>query len=72
MLDISDDTLMHESPIVFLDSSNHTLEEKYACVESYLHGLQLSYACEISVCNHDAIIKIGTSIYFERGNHDLD
>jgi hypothetical protein len=64
MLVISDDTIMHESPIVFLNSPNHTLEEKYACVENYLYGLQLSY-----VCNHDAMIENRTSNHFERGKH---
>jgi hypothetical protein len=69
MLAISDDTLIHDSPIVFLNSPNHTIEEKYAYVENYLYGLQLSYAC---VCNHDAMIEKGTSNFFERGKHVLD
>jgi hypothetical protein len=43
ILDDHDDTLLQESPIVFLNSPNHTIEEKYSCVEKYLHGLQLSY-----------------------------
>jgi hypothetical protein len=69
MLAISDDTLIHDSPIVFLNSPNHTIEEKYAYVENYLYGLQLSYVC---VCNHDAMIEKGTSNFFERGKHVLD
>jgi hypothetical protein len=44
ILDDHGDTLLQESPIVFLNSPNHTIEEKYACVKKYLHGLQLSYA----------------------------
>jgi hypothetical protein len=39
MVAISDDTLIHESPIVFLNSPNHTIEEKYVYVENYLYGL---------------------------------
>jgi hypothetical protein len=42
MLVVSDDTLIHETPIVFLNSPNHIIEEKYACVENYLYSLQLS------------------------------
>jgi hypothetical protein len=34
--------LTHESPILFLNSPNYTLEEKFAYVEKYLCGLQLS------------------------------
>jgi hypothetical protein len=71
MLAISDDTLIHDSPIVFLNSPNHTIEEKYAYVENYLYGLQLSYACEIPICNHNDMIENGTSNYFERGKHDV-
>jgi hypothetical protein len=71
MLAISDDTLIHESPIVFLNFPNHTIEENYACVENYLYGLKLSYACEIPICNHDVVIENGTSNYFERGKHDV-
>jgi hypothetical protein len=38
-----DDALIHESPILFLKSPIYTIEEKYAYVEKYLCGLQLSY-----------------------------
>jgi hypothetical protein len=38
-----DDTLIHESPILFLKSHIYTIEEKYAYVEKYLWSLQLSY-----------------------------
>ena len=37
-----DDTLTHESPTLFLNSPIHTLQEKFAYVEKYLCGLQLS------------------------------
>jgi hypothetical protein len=57
MLAIYDDTLIHESPIVFLDYPNHTIEEKYACVLNYLYDLELSYACKVPVCNHEAVIQ---------------
>jgi hypothetical protein len=39
---IHDDALIHESPILFLKSSI-SIEDKYAYVEKYLCGLQLSY-----------------------------
>jgi hypothetical protein len=46
--------------------------EKYACVEKYLCGLQISYAYEYPCCNHDIIIDNGTSHYLERGEHVID
>jgi hypothetical protein len=39
-----DDALIHWSPILFLKSPIYTIEEKYAYVQKYLCGLQLSYA----------------------------
>jgi hypothetical protein len=50
-----------------LKSPIYTIEEKYAYVEKYLCGLQLSY--EKSYCNHDAMIKNDIGNYFERGKH---
>jgi hypothetical protein len=62
-----EDALIHESPILFLKSPIYTIEEKYAYVEKYLCGLQLSY--KKSYCNHDAMIKNDVGNYFERGKH---
>jgi hypothetical protein len=50
-----------------LKSSIYTIEEKYAYVEKYLCGLQLSYAK--SYWNRDAMIKNNIGNYFERGKH---
>jgi hypothetical protein len=61
-LAICDDAIIHESPMLFLKSPIYTIEEKYAYVEKYLCGLQLSY--EKLYCSHDTIIKNGTSNYF--------
>jgi hypothetical protein len=36
ILVIHDDTLIHESPILFLQSRIYTIEDKYAYVEKYL------------------------------------
>jgi hypothetical protein len=36
MLAISDDALIHESPILFLNYPNHTLEEKYDLLELFV------------------------------------
>jgi hypothetical protein len=52
-----------------LKSPIYTIEEKYAYVEKYLCGLQISF--EKSYCSHDTI-KNGTSNYFERGKHAND
>jgi hypothetical protein len=52
-----DDALIHENPILFVKSPIYTMEEKYAYVEKYLGGLQLS--CKISYSSHDTI-KNGT------------
>jgi hypothetical protein len=65
ILVIHDDALIHESPILFLKSPTYTIEEKYAYVEKYLCGLQLSY--KKSYCNHDAMITNDVENYFERG-----
>ena len=67
-----DDALIHESPILFLKSPIYTTEDKYAYVEKYLCGLQLSYAYGKSYCSHDVMIKSGTNNYFERGKHDYE
>jgi hypothetical protein len=53
--------------MLFLKSPIYTKEEKYAYVEKYLCGLQLSY--EKLYCSHDTIIKNGTINYFQRGKH---
>ena len=34
-LAVCDGALIHESPILFLNSHHHTIEEKYAYVEKY-------------------------------------
>jgi hypothetical protein len=60
-LAIYDETLIHESPILFMNSPNHSLEENYACVENYFYGLQIYYACEIPIFNHDVVFENGTS-----------
>jgi hypothetical protein len=62
-----DDALIHESPILFLKSPIYTIEEKYAYIEKYLCGLQLSY--KKSYCNSDAMTKNDINSYFERGKH---
>jgi hypothetical protein len=67
ILVIHDDALIHESPILFLKSPTYTIDEKYAYVEKYLCGLQISY--EKSYCNRCAIIKNDIGNYFERGKH---
>jgi hypothetical protein len=56
------DPLVHENSILlFLESPIYSIEEKYAYIEKYLCGLQLSY--EKSYCSHDTMIKTGTSNY---------
>ena len=57
-----DDTLIQKSPISFLNSSNHTIEEKFALCKNYMHGLQLSY--ENSFCNHDNNAYVNSCNYF--------
>jgi hypothetical protein len=58
-----DDALIHESPILFLKSHIYIIAERYAYVEKFICGLQLSHE---SHCSHDTMIKNGTSNYFER------
>ena len=59
-----DNTLTHEIPTLFLNSPIHTMEEKFAYVEKYLCGLQLSLVPNIC-CNHD-IKQIGRASCRER------
>jgi hypothetical protein len=61
-----DDALILENSILFLKSRIYTMEEKYAYVEKYLGGMQLSY--KKSYSSHDTI-KNGTNEYFERVKH---
>jgi hypothetical protein len=68
-LAICDNALIHENPMLLLKSPIYTIEEKYAYVEKYLYGLQLSYAYGKFSCSHDVMIKSGTNNYFEIGKH---
>ena len=65
-----DDTLIHESPIPFLNSPIYTIEEKYALCEKYMHGLKLSYGNP--TCNHDVNDDVISRNYFKIGNHAHD
>ena len=64
------DTLIHESPISFLNSTIYSNEEKYALCEKYMHGLKLSN--RNSTCNHDANDDTISCNNFERGKHAID
>jgi hypothetical protein len=66
LIAVCDDAITHESPIFFLKSPIYTIEEKYAFVQKYPCGLQLSYGKSNS--SHDTI-KNGINNYFERGKH---
>ena len=68
ILAVCDNTLIHESPTLFLNSPKNTIEEKIAYVEKYLCGLQLSLVPNIC-CNHDIKLDIDLNNYFERGKH---
>jgi hypothetical protein len=46
---ICEDILIHGSSILFINSPNYTIKEKYACVEKFLCGLKISYAYEKSL-----------------------
>jgi hypothetical protein len=61
-------TLTHESPTLFLNSPNYTLEEKFSYVEKYLCDLQLSLVPNPRY-NHNIKIDIDLNNYFERGKH---
>ena len=68
ILVVCDGTLTHENPTLFLNSPSYTMEEKFAYVEKYLCGLQLSLVPNIC-CNHDIKPYIDLNNYFERGKH---
>ena len=65
---VHDNTLISKSPILFLNSSSFTIEEKYALARNYISGLHLSLL-QNSYGNHDIKIKNSTSNYFEIGKH---
>jgi hypothetical protein len=60
ILAVCNGTLTHESPTLFLNSPNYTLEEKFAYVERYLCDLQLSLVPNPHY-NHEVMIppKLG-------------
>ena len=68
ILSVCNGTLTHESPTLFLNSPCYTMKEKFAYVEKYLCGLQLSLVPNIC-CNHDIKLDIDLNNYFERGKH---
>ena len=63
ILSVCENTITYESPTVFLNSPNYTIEEKFAYVEKYLCGLQLSLVPNIC-CNHDIKLYIDLNNYF--------
>ena len=65
ILTVCDGTLTHE---LFLNSPTYTIKEKFAYVEKYLCGLQLSLVPNLC-CNHDIKLDIDLNNYFERGKH---
>ena len=68
ILVVCENTLTNESPTFFLNSPNNTIEEKFAYVEKYLCGLQLSLVPNLC-CSHDIKLDIDLNNYFERGKH---
>jgi hypothetical protein len=68
ILAVCSGTLTHDSPTLFLNSPNYTLEEKFAYVEKYLCGLQLP-CVENPHCHHDLNNENNTINYFGRGKH---
>jgi hypothetical protein len=60
-LDGHDDTLIHESHILLLNSPSFTIEEKDALVEKFICGLHLPLG-QNSCCNHDIKIVILATI----------
>jgi hypothetical protein len=66
ILAVCSGTLTHESPTLFLNSPNYTLEEKFAYVEKYLCGLQLP-CVENPHCHHNLNNENNTINYFEIG-----
>jgi hypothetical protein len=68
ILAVCSGTLTHESPTLFLNSPNYTLEEKFAYVEKYLCDLQLSLVPNPHY-NNNIKLDIDLNKYFERGNH---
>ena len=68
-LAICDNTHNHMNHTLFLNSPNHTIEEKYSYVEKYLYGLQLSLVPNFC-CSHNIKIDTNPISYFERGKNE--
>ena len=67
-LAVHDNTLISKSPILLLNSSSFTIDEKYELARKCIGGLHLPLL-QNSYGNHAIKIENSTSNYFERGKH---
>ena len=57
----------HDSPIIFLNSSNYTISEKFVLIKDYIDGLPFTVAHDNSdECNMH-VLAAPTCNYYERG-----
>ena len=56
----------HDSPIIFLNSPNYTISEKFVLIKDYIDGLPFTIAHDNFECNMH-VLASPTCNYYERG-----
>ena len=57
----------HDSPIIFLNSPNHTISEKFALIKDYIDGLRFTIAHDDFDGYNMHVLAASTCNYYERG-----
>ena len=58
---------MHDSPIIFLNSPNHTISEKFALIKDYIDGLRFTTTHDDFEGYNMHVLGDPTCNYYERG-----
>ena len=60
-------TPMHDSPIIFLNSPDYTISEKFALIKDYIDGLPFTVAHDDFDRYNMHVLAAPTCNYYERG-----
>ena len=60
-----------DSPIIFLNSPNYTISEKFDLIKDYIDGLRFTIARDDSIGYDMHVLAAPTSNYYERGTSSL-
>ena len=58
---------MHESPIIYLNSPDYTISEKFALIKDYVDGLHFTIANDNFYRYNMHVLGAPTCNYYERG-----